>query len=126
MSPYKGLQVALKYPGSEHLRTYFSPFSRIDTFKSAAVHFAPGLSLRYLDALPEQIGFSIDGGEINAITQSDGRTAPAFLKFLPSALPYEIGNPRESPPAPLWKRGAGMLEGVAWVFQVKQAKKMMY
>jgi len=108
MSPYKGLQVALKYPGSEHLRTYFSPFSRIDTFKSAAVHFAPGLSLRYLDALPEQIGFSIDGGEINAITQSDGRTSPAFLKFLPSALPYEIGNPR----SPLFsKEGMGGFSG---------------
>src|SRR4030043_463669 len=27
MSPYKGLQVALKYPGAEHLKTYSSSFS---------------------------------------------------------------------------------------------------
>ncbi len=94
MSPYKGLQAALRYPGAEHLKTYVSPFSTIDTFKSPAVRVAPGLSLRYLDALPEQIGFSIDGGEINAITPTADRASLAFLEWLPSALPYEIA-PRE-------------------------------
>lgn len=92
MSPYKGLQIALRYPGAEHLKTYYSPFSRIDTFKSPAVRFAPGLSLRYLDTLPEQIGFSIDGGEINAVTASGDRASLEFLKYLPSALPYEISK----------------------------------
>ncbi|MEW6162079.1 MAG: hypothetical protein AB1606_01985 [Nitrospirota bacterium] len=98
MSPYKGLQVALRYPEAEHLKTYFSPFSRIDTFKSPVVRFAPGLSLRYLDKLPEQIGFSIDGSEINAITAfhggipQRGTESPfgTFLRYLPSALPYEV------------------------------------
>jgi hypothetical protein len=96
MSPYKGLQVALRYPGAQHLKTYFSPFSRIDMFKSPAVRFAPGLSLRYLDTLPEQIGLSIDGSEINAITPFHKGDAVAttdplrFLRYLPAALPYEI------------------------------------
>jgi hypothetical protein len=97
MSPYKGLQIALRYPGAKHLKTYFSPFSQIDTLKSPAVRFAPGLSLRYLEALPEQIGFSIAGGEINAITESDDQTSLIFLRYLPSSLPYEIGNPPLSP-----------------------------
>ncbi len=97
MSPYKGLQVALKYPGAEHLKTYFSPFSRIDTFKSPAVRFAPGLSLRYLDTLPEQIGLSIDGSEMNAITSVYDRETLRFLRYLPSALPYEIRNPPLTP-----------------------------
>jgi hypothetical protein len=99
MSPYKGLQIALRYPGAEHLKTYFSPYSRVDTFRSPAVRFAPGLSLRYLDTLPEQIGFSIDGGETNAVTKgiSQGGLSPccvplAFLGYLPSALPYEVGK----------------------------------
>ncbi|MEW6068732.1 MAG: hypothetical protein AB1610_10640 [Nitrospirota bacterium] len=92
MSPYKGLQVALKYPGAEHLKTYFSPFARVDTLKSPAVRFAPGLSLRYLDAIPEQIGFSIDGGELNAITSSGDQKSLEFLRHLPSALPYEVAN----------------------------------
>ncbi|MEW6215718.1 MAG: hypothetical protein AB1478_11060, partial [Nitrospirota bacterium] len=102
--------VALRYPGAEQLKTFFSPFSMIDTFKSPVVRFAPGLSLRYLDTLPEQIGFSVDGGEINAITNMRGGNAVSptsplkFLKYLPSALPYEIGNP-PSPPfnSPLTK-----------------------
>jgi hypothetical protein len=118
MSPYKGLQIALKYPGAEHIKTYYSPFSRIDTFKSPAVRFAPGLSLKYLDALPGQIGFSIDGGEINAITASGDLTSLTFLRYLPSSLPYEIRNPPVIPLHPpllkgdvggLQKRGEGGL-----------------
>ncbi len=90
MSPYKGLQIALRYPGAAHLKTFYSPFSQIDVFKSPAVRFAPGLSLRYLDALPEQTGVSIDGGEVNAITYAGDKKSLRFLEYLPSALPYEI------------------------------------
>lgn len=90
ISPYKGLELALKYPGAKHLKTYYSPYARIDTFKSPFVRFAPGLSLKYLEPLPEQIGFSIDGGDVNAITKSDNKRVLEFVKYLPSALPYEI------------------------------------
>lgn len=92
LSPYKSLSLSLKYPGAEHLRTYYNPFSRIDTLKSPAVRFAPGLSLTYLDPLPEQIGLSTDGGEMNAVTKADNKEALTFLEFLPSALAYEIGK----------------------------------
>ena len=92
MSPYKGLQVALRYPGAERLGTYDSPFSRIDFFRSPAVRFAPGLSLTYFEPLPEQIGFSIDGGEINAITSPRDPASMRFLSYLPAALPYEMGK----------------------------------
>jgi len=96
ISPYKGLQVALRYPGAEHMKSYSSPFSRIDVFKSPLVRSAPGLSLIYLEPLPEQIGFSIDGNEIGAIIhggESDFKAESLrFLKYLPSALPYEMGK----------------------------------
>lgn len=95
MSPFKELPVALRYPEAKHLKTYDSSFSRIDLFRSPAVRFAPGLSLRYLDPLPDQIGFSIDGGEINAVTNPADRTSLTFLKYLPSSLPYEIRNPED-------------------------------
>jgi len=90
ISPYKDLQTALKYPGAEHVKTYISPYSRIDVFKSPAVRFAPGMSLRYLDALPEQIGLTIDGGESNAITRYSEKRVMTFLRYLPSALSYEL------------------------------------
>ena len=94
ISPYKGLQTALLYPGAAPLQTYQTPFARIDTFTSPAVRFAPGLSLRYLDPLPRQIGVAIDGGDITAITAADDRKALAFLHYLPAALPYALGEKR--------------------------------
>jgi len=95
ISPYKGLEAALRYPGAEHLRTWHTPFARIDTFKSPAVRYAPGLSLRYQERLPEQIGVSIDGGEVNAVTAVADPAALAFLDHLPAALPYALGPRRE-------------------------------
>jgi len=95
ISPYKGFEAALRYPGAEHLRTWHTPFARIDTFKSPAVRYAPGLSLRYLEPLPEQIGVSIDGGEVNAVTAVADPAALAFLDHLPAALPYMLGPRRE-------------------------------
>ncbi len=93
MSQYKELQAALRYPGAEHLKTYFSPYTRIDTFKSPAVRYAPGLSLRYLGELPEQTGFSVDGGYLNAITSNNEKASMEFLRYLPSVLAYEIRKP---------------------------------
>ena len=61
ISPYKEMEVALRYPDASHLETIHGPFSRIDIFQSPVVRFAPGLSLKYLDPIPEQIGISIDG-----------------------------------------------------------------
>ena len=92
MSPYKGLQLALRYPGARHLGTYSSAYAQIDLFRSPAVRFAPGLSLKYLDPLPEQVGVSTDGGEVTAATRPDNRRSLQFLGFLPSALPYEIAG----------------------------------
>jgi hypothetical protein len=89
ISPYKALEVALSYPGAEHTKTYQNGFTRIDVFKSPMARFAPGLSLKHLEELPEQKGVSVDGSNINAITRA-GKEAPGFLRFLPSALPYEI------------------------------------
>jgi hypothetical protein len=96
MSPYKELPRALHYPGAELLRTYISPYTRIDTFRSPATRFAPGLSLRYLNPLPDQIGFSIDGGETDAITAASDKKSLLFLRYLPSALPYELKVPGAS------------------------------
>lgn len=92
ISPYKGLQNALRYPGAEHMKTYISSFSRIDTFISPASRFAPGLSFNYLEDLPKQIGFSVDGGNINSITDVREKSSLKFLQYLPSALPYEMSK----------------------------------
>ncbi|UCD34213.1 MAG: hypothetical protein JSU90_07875 [Nitrospiraceae bacterium] len=94
LSPYKSLSLALRYPGAEHLNTYYGMHSRIDTFRSPAVRFAPGLSLRYQDDLPGQTGFSIDGSEINAITDARDPDRLDFLRFMPSSAVYELTHDR--------------------------------
>jgi SAM-dependent methyltransferase len=90
ISPYKEMPTALRYPGARHLRTYHSAFSRIDTFESPAVRFAPGLSLKYQEPLPLQVGFAVDGDAVNAVTSIQDREKLAFLSYLPAALVYEM------------------------------------
>jgi hypothetical protein len=92
ISPYKKLSLALKYPGAEHLNTYYSSYSRIDTFKSPAIRFAPGLSLKYLDPLPDQIGFSVDGDRIDVITDVRDTAKLKFIKHLPASVAYETSQ----------------------------------
>jgi hypothetical protein len=91
ISHYKGLEAALRYPGATHIRTCYSPDARVDIFHSPAARFAPGLSLKYLDTLPEQIGIAVDGGDISAVTAASDPASLVFLSFLPAALPYEAG-----------------------------------
>lgn len=93
ISPYKELSLALRYPGALHLNTFHNAFSRVDIFKSPAIRYAPGLSLKYQQALPEQIGCSTDGDQLVALTGIQDKSRFDFLSFLPSALVYEIGHP---------------------------------
>jgi hypothetical protein len=92
ISPYKPLERALQYPGAQRLRTYFGPFSRVDLFTSPAVRFAPGLSLNFLDPLPEQTGIAVDAGDLYAITNAKDEHELAFIDFLPSTLPYVLAR----------------------------------
>ncbi len=96
ISPYKGLPAALRYPGAERIKTGWDSFSRIDVVKSGAVRFAPGLSLKFQERLPEQIGITIDGGSLNAITRFSGnRDEILFTDYLPSAIPYYLTEPKD-------------------------------
>ncbi len=90
MSPYKNLSTYLKYPGAEHIKTYNSSYARVDVFKSPAVRFAPGLSLTYLDPLPEQTGLAVDGDRITVVTDSTDMSKLKFLQYLPSSAAHEI------------------------------------
>jgi len=92
ISPFKGLPQALRYPAATHHLIRVDPISRIDILSSPAVRFAPGLSLLYSRPLPPQLGLSIDGGELCAVTKVDSWQdgSLAFLTNLPSSLPYYL------------------------------------
>ncbi len=90
ISSFKALPVALKYPNAKHLFTRWNAISRIDIIDSPAVRYAPGLSLLYARNLPPQLGLSVDGGELNAITHFETKEDSSldFLPSVPSSLPY--------------------------------------
>ena len=90
ISAYKPFALALQFPGAKRLYTAYSPYARIDLFKSPVVRFAPGLSFTYLETLPEQTGIAIDAGDLYAITDETDRDRLAFLGSLPSSLAYQL------------------------------------
>ncbi len=93
MSPYKSLQVAQRYPNSEVLTTRWNAFSRVDVVQSGYVRYAPGLSLHYQQPLPDQLGITIDGDALTAITRYNGNQSTLrFSTFLPTAMPYYLLN----------------------------------
>ena len=89
ISPYKGLKVALQFPGAHLIKSRWNSYSRLDVVESPAIRFAPGLSLKYLESLPDQVGFSIDGGNLTAITNyPDNPKKLGFIDFLPASASY--------------------------------------
>lgn len=95
LSPYKDLPLALRYPGARLIETRWDSISRVDLLDSPGVRFAPGLSLKYLEPLPPQLGLTIDGGGLNAITRFMERDRLDFIDYLPSSLPYYLGKRKD-------------------------------
>ena len=95
LSPYKGLMTALRYPDAQLLSTRWNILSRVDIVSSPAVRFAPGLALTYPGDLPPQIGVTVDGDQLHAITAYDGSwdQRHGFLRYLPMAAPYFLSPP---------------------------------
>ena len=91
MSPYKSLKIALTYPNSQILYTGWNSFSRVDVFESPYVRYAPGLSYEYQGSIPSQLGITVDGDSLTAITYYDGDPSTLnFTGYLPMALPYHL------------------------------------
>ena len=92
-SPYKSLKTALRYPGSRVLDTQWNAFSKVDVVESPLVRFAPGLSLTFLKPIPSQLGITVDGENMTAMTRYDGTKASvSFLSHMPDALVYQISK----------------------------------
>lgn len=90
-SPYKPLRQALQFPQAQILETQWGPLGRVDLIESGMIRFAPGLSLRYQERLPDQLGITIDGGQMGAITRFDGEIAGLdFLTYLPSSAAFSL------------------------------------
>jgi len=89
ISEYKEFSYAIKAPGSKHLLTRHSPFSRVDLIKSSFFRYAPGLSPAYPKELPPQIGITVDASGIDAVTNFDNIE---FINQTPLSISYAISN----------------------------------
>ena len=89
ISPYRDIMQAQRYEDSRMIYTKWGSSSRIDVIESPAVRYAPGLSFKYLDPLPYQIGVTIDGGNLQAITFPEDEKID-FIDYLPSSLPFRL------------------------------------
>ncbi len=93
MSEYKSLPRTLQMAGATKIAELNSPLGAIAAVESAEIplRHAPGLSLNARAAPPAQIALFTDGEGMSAITRHDGDLqSVAFLKDLPSALPYAL------------------------------------
>ncbi|MDH7511955.1 MAG: hypothetical protein QHH14_03290 [Clostridiales bacterium] len=115
ISPFKALPQALKYPQATLCLTRWNSVSRLDIIRSPAVRFAPGLSLVSGQQPPVQLGLSLDGGDLNAVTKVSSLDDPGldFLSSLPSSLPYFLlSRPRVLVLEP--RGGLDVLEALAF------------
>ena len=93
ISPYKTLNIALSYPDSQLLDTRWNAQSRIDVIESPLVRYAPGLSIMYRGGIPDQLGITVDGDQLTAITRWDGNySSITFVEYLPTSLAFHLNQ----------------------------------
>ncbi len=93
-SAYKFLSQMLKYPNTRIAETAFSLKGRIDRVESPYVRFAPGLSLKYTEKLPDQwVAFKdaddpfvfFDSGQVRKTRFGAGTLSFAGYHLIPDA-----------------------------------------
>ncbi|UCG85288.1 MAG: hypothetical protein JSW71_15295 [Gemmatimonadota bacterium] len=92
ISPYKGLPQVEAYPDAQRVAEQSSPLGWTVAVAAPAFRFAPGLSLGFNGAFPQQTALFVDGAIAGAVPEvgSDAETS-AVLDWLPTSLPYSLG-----------------------------------
>ena len=84
-SPFKALSQVLQFPKTRIIETKTSIRGRIERVKTPYIRFAPGLSLKYTETLPDQHAVYSDGDNQLVLYElkekNDGRFAAAMLSY---------------------------------------------
>ena len=88
-SPYKGLSHVLQFPDTAIAETRSSLRGRVDRVESPHLHFAPGLSLKYTNALPTQSAVFKDGDDQRILYHLDS-AGQNFAEFTLSYAGYHM------------------------------------
>lgn len=89
LSPYKPLSQLANYPDARLVTERSNAFSRVDVVETSNLRSAPGLSLGFTGAFPQQTGLVIDADNIYALTARP-QISPSLLEALPVALPFQM------------------------------------
>jgi hypothetical protein len=92
LSPYKGLAIARKLPGANTLFVRSGITGDFRALYSPGIHNAPGLSFRFEGEIPPQTAIFADGELRGIVPRAGGTHPPAYLGYLPAALPYRLMN----------------------------------
>ncbi len=89
LSPYKGLETALQFPGAEITASSWDRGTRLDLVSSEGIRSLPGLSFTYTGRPPIQDGVTLDGDDLSPIPQL-GPDEAAYASHLLVALPWQL------------------------------------
>ncbi len=89
ISPYKSLAAVLRYPDSELVYSSENSSAKIDIVKSENIKSAPGISLKYQDVPPTQLGLTVDADNLSPMTRYSKEKLD-FLNFLPQSLFFSL------------------------------------
>ncbi|NNG46984.1 MAG: hypothetical protein HKM86_07710 [Deltaproteobacteria bacterium] len=92
LSPYKDLAIARRLPEAETLSVRFGITGDYRALYSPGIHNAPGLSFRFDGEIPPQAAVFADGELRGIVPRGGGKIPPAYLGYLPAALPYRMTN----------------------------------
>lgn len=92
LSPYKDIAVAHRLPEAETLSVRAGTAGDFRAVYSPGVHNAPGLSFRFEGEIPRQAAVFGDGELRGIVPRGGGGSPPAYLGFLPAALPYRMAD----------------------------------
>ncbi|MEK6756047.1 MAG: hypothetical protein AABZ02_07840 [Bacteroidota bacterium] len=103
-SQYKGLSKTLLLPDARIVHEKVSPLGVLEVVESSALRYAPGMSLSYQGAIPNQRGVFSDGEWLGSILDVRDTSALSMLEHSIFSLPYRL---RELPRALILGSGTG-------------------
>ncbi len=95
-SAYKSLSRTLLYPDTRISESSYSIRGRTDLVSSPYIRFAPGLSLKYTDKLPDQRAVFRDGDHRFVLYDPSGGNDFSFAKSTLSYFGYNLNNGHEN------------------------------
>ena len=87
LSPYKGLEGALRFPEAQVVASTWDRGTRLDLVSSEGIRSLPGLSFTYTGRPPTQDGVTLDGDDLSPIPRLAPDQAP-YASHLLVSLPW--------------------------------------